>query len=390
MPASPRLRVRSLSIHAAYRCANAGACCSSGWEIPVEPAVEIGLRRAMTEGRLVPRDALRPVAGLPHGARVVLALVARTNRCVFQVAGPPSRCTVHERLGEEALPSACRQFPRVVTLTPLGASVTLSHYCPTAAGLLFDPPGPVRILEAPGAFPDSWPFDGLDAREALPPFLRPGVLASWAALERWEDHAVAILADPSLTPEEAVVRLADDAERARAWAPERGDFDAFFAEALAAPTAGPGARSHAPDPLATWDLVVSTVPPGQARPGRLAVSPAAAAPLAGETTRAPVRRWLAARAFASWLPLQGPGLRTTALGLAVSLAVLKAEMARGRLSAVPAGAATHGADGSSSLKEAIRRADLLLAHLADPQALADRLGACERPGAGVLASLRPA
>jgi hypothetical protein len=92
-----------------------------------------------------------------------------------------------------------------------------------------------------------------------------------------------------------------------------------------------------------------------------------------------VRRWLAARAFASWLALQGPGLRTTALGLVVALAVLRAELAR------------EAGEGRDGLVEAIRRADLLLAHLADPQALAARIGACERaPARGVLASLVPA
>ena len=389
MPASPPppgLRVRSLSIHAAYRCADAGACCSSGWDIPVEPDVEGGLRRAMAEGRLVPLDALRPAEGLPHGARVVLALAPRTGRCVFQQADPPSRCTVHQRLGEEALPSACRQFPRVVTLTPLGVSVTLSHYCPTAAGLLFDAPG-LRIVEAPRAFPASWPFDGLDAREALPPLLRPGVLASWAALERWEAHAVAVLADPSLGPEEAVGRLAADAERARAWIPERGGFEGFFAEALAASAADPDARPLALDPLAAWDLAASTVPAGLPLPPR--PPPAPIAPGRGASD-APVRRWLAARAFASWLPLQGLGLRSTALGLAVSLAVLRAETSREGASGAPAEDATHGADEAPALKEAIRRSDLLLVHLADPQALADRLAVCERGGAGVLASFGPA
>ena len=99
------------------------------------------------------------------------------------------------------------------------------------------------------------------------------------------------------------------------------------------------------------------------------MSPAAAAPLAGETTRAPVRRWLAARAFASWLPLQGHGLRTTALGLRRLARRAAGRVARGGLGG-PGPRRDAGADGSSSLKEAIRRADLLLAHLADPQALA--------------------
>jgi hypothetical protein len=66
-------RVRALSFHASYRCANAGVCCGSGWDIPVEPPAEETIRRAVDAGRLVPAGALRPAAGLPHGARVVLA-----------------------------------------------------------------------------------------------------------------------------------------------------------------------------------------------------------------------------------------------------------------------------------------------------------------------------
>jgi hypothetical protein len=92
----------------------------------------------------------------------------------------------------------------------------------------------------------------------------------------------------------------------------------------------------------------------------------------------PVRRWLAAKVFASWLNLQGQGLRTTVLGLRVALAVLRAEAARG---CAEAGRALD----AGLLKEAVRRADLLLVHLADPAALARRLSRCEsRPLDGSL------
>jgi hypothetical protein len=91
---------------------------------------------------------------------------------------------------------------------------------------------------------------------------------------------------------------------------------------------------------------------------------------AGPSLALPVRLWLASKAFASWLALQGEGLRTTVLGLRVALGVLRAEAARG---VAEAGRALD----ADLLKEAIRRADLLLVHLADPQALARRLSRCE-------------
>jgi len=264
-------------------------------------------------------------------------------------------------------PKAVRNRPSA-RISPLGVSVTLSHYCPTASRLLFDAPDPLRIVEAPPAFPPSWPFEGLDARDSLPPLLRPGVLASWPALERWEEHAVAALADDACSPEEAVARLADDAERARTWQPERGGFEALFDEALAGSRAP--SLALALDPLAAWDLVASTVSPGHPRPQRPASAAARPAGVAASEAQRAVRRWLAARAFASWLPLQGSGLRTTALGLAVALAVLRAEETRD--------AQSTATDEAARLEPAIRRADLLLVHLADPQALAARLAACEQ------------
>jgi hypothetical protein len=94
---------------------------------------------------------------------------------------------------------------------------------------------------------------------------------------------------------------------------------------------------------------------------------------------APVRYWLAAKAFASWLALQGEGLRTTVLGVRLALAVLRAEAARGA-------AEGEGSGGSPGLLEAIRRSDLLLVHLADPEALARRLSRVEGlPGSPVQA-----
>jgi hypothetical protein len=68
--------------------------------------------------------------------------------------------------------------------------------------------------------------------------------------------------------------------------------------------------------------------------------------------------------------LQGDGLRTTVLGLRVALGVLRAEAGRG---CAEAGRVLD----AGLLKQAVRRADLLLVHLVDPDALARRLSGCE-------------
>jgi len=350
-------RVRALSFHSRYRCCDSGACCSSGWDIPVEGG----------RSRVAAHDSTRRTAD----GRLVLRHDA-AGRCVF-LEGPPgsTRCAVHRQLGPEALPSACRQFPRVTLLTPLGVSVTLSHYCPTAAALLFEAPErPTRIVEDAPAFPPDWPYEGLDARSALPPLLRPGVLMSWAAHDRWETHVVATLTG-SRAPGQALARLAAEAETARRWAPPDGGFDRWFDAVLDASDLREAPLPVVAD-LEAWDLVAATVPEGNPRPPRPGVAAGAEAVPAGwAALRRPIGRWLASKAFASWLALQGDGLRTTVLGLQVALAVLRAEAVGACLRAGrPLDAAL--------LEGAVRRSDLLLLHLADPSTLAARLGRCER------------
>ena len=97
------------------------------------------------------------------------------GRCAFH-DGDAHRCEIHRVLGHDALPLSCRQFPRVVVLTPAGVSVGLSHYCPTAAGLLFSEGAPVAIVEDAPAFPRDAEYEGLDARASLGPLLRPDAL----------------------------------------------------------------------------------------------------------------------------------------------------------------------------------------------------------------------
>jgi len=371
------LRVRALSIHADYGCRDSGACCRAGWDIAVEPEIEAGLNAAVARGAL-PADPAwaRPLAGLPHGARVVLR-VSPAGECVFH---EPRACAVHTHLGAQALPSACRQFPRVASLTPLGVSVTLSHYCPTAAGLLFRDEPSLAVVEEPAAFPASWPFEGLDAREAFPPLLRPGVLASWPFLARFEAHAVATLADGE-APEAALASLAATAERLRAWSVNDGPFDPFADVVLGSPDQAPAASpASLEEAVGAWEQAARFVPDASLLPAsprsswRTDLDRLATHVDAGwSRLHAPIRRWLAAKAFGSWVALQGDGVRTTVASLRLALGVLRAEASRG--------CAAAGCElDASLLEEAFRRADLLLLHLVDVQALARGLSRCESAG----------
>ena len=58
-------------------------------------------------------------------------------------------------------------------------------------------------------------LEGLDAREALPPLLRPGMLTDLEGYDAWERAAIALLARNDLTAGSALAMLTQrDARRA--------------------------------------------------------------------------------------------------------------------------------------------------------------------------------
>jgi hypothetical protein len=363
----------------------------------VEPEVEDRLRSALRARALrVPAPRAAPAPGppghgrdgadphfrqvpyLPDGARVVFRHDAR-GRCVFLEPGRGNPCAVHRQLGFDRLAAACRDFPRVVTLSPLGVSITLSHYCPTAVGLLFRDDVPLAIRTDPPAFPPAWPYEGLDAREGFPPLLRPGVLMDWDSHDRWERWAVSILALEGPSAEEGVAVLSGAAEAARGWTPSDGAFGAFLEGCLA------GRNREAVEPawptfeecLRAWRETAAAVPVTglvPSLPEGLAEADTRWVRPSWPSLARPLRRYLAARAFASWCALQGEGLRTTVHLVRSALLVLRVESAR-------VCAAAPGPLEPERLQEAIRATDLLLVHLASPEELARRCSAVERRAA---------
>ncbi len=347
-------RVEALSLHADWQCRRSGACCSSGWPIAVE------------------RDAARRLASVFPPAslvrcrdRVVLATDAQ-GRCAFFEHDDGNACSIHRRLGHEALPLACRQFPRVSVESADRVSIALSHYCPSVAERLFED-RPLTIAAHSPSFPPDGEYVGLDARNALPPLLRPGVLLGWDGLAAWERGVVATLAADG-PPRIALARIAAAAERARAWSVERGPLpecveDSFAARHDLRPNPPPPARSD-------WELAACAVPDGVPKRSACDANPEVSARLESPPFDVVVRRYLASKAFGSWCALQGRGVRTSALLLRVSLGVAHVEAARA------CDAAGLPLD-RTLLREVVRAADLLLVHLVDPQALADLLSACE-------------
>jgi hypothetical protein len=261
-------------------------------------------------------------------------------------------------------------------LTPRGVSITLSHFCPTVAARCLDRRPALGIVRNAAAFPAQGRYEGLDARAALPPLLRREVLMCWESHALWERYSVATLAQDDLSPEAALYVLTESADRARAWRSGDGPLRAHLARGLDTrpeaarerlPAGGEGARR-----LGLHAGVIGAVPEALRRSdssGDLTGDAELVRPR-WASYGAAVRRYLAGRAFASWVALQGQGLRTTVFALVTSLAVLRVEAARlCRERDRPLD--------REILLEAFRAADRLSVHLAAPDRLADWLSRAE-------------
>ncbi len=368
--------VHALSTQADYACGHAGACCSSGWPIPVEHAVAQSMTAALAARRLSvvgltrEPDWLSRAGTMPDGVAGVLPC-GPDGTCVFHDRDG-RRCRVHGELGLDALPLSCRQFPRIVLVDPRGTFVTLSHYCPTAAARLFEP-RPLTIVCAPPAFPAGTAYDALDARDVLPPLLHPTVLMDAQAYDAWERMLVGGLARTDLPVEQALARAARLVEAVRGWRPGAESLTVRLRTAgqVAWETAAPAAWA----PAADWHARVRRAVPGglatPAAPPDVERALARWVDPAWRSFDAVVSRYVAAHAFASWTAYQGHGLRAVWRSVASALMVLRVEAAR------QARAAGRVLD-APLLLEAIRQSDLLLRHLCDRQGLADQWNALEQ------------
>jgi Fe-S-cluster containining protein len=299
---------KCLSFHARYKCQSSGACCSTGWTIPFTDK----------EFRHVKRLPLSPgvsFQSLSDGTR--LAGVRKDGTCTFLEDGT-HLCEIHRVGGHASLPLTCRMFPRLVLHDSRGTFISLSHFCPTAAAMLFEP-GPVGIVDAPSTLTSVGPLDGLDARKVWPPLLRPGMLMDLESYDTWERLAIEVLTRDGISSRDSL-------------------------DALDAATTGIARWSPGSTPLghAVLDTFATVAPPTAVL----------------EDHDPAVKRWLAARLFGSWIAYQGDGLATIVRYLYACLDTFTIELVRDR-----------------NPLEAIRRSDRLIVHESSSQKLATLLNA---------------
>jgi hypothetical protein len=265
------------------------------------------------------------------------------------------------------LPATCRHFPRLAVRDARGTFISLTHYCPTAAGSLFRDDVRIEIVEDPPAFPDA-DYEGLVVTsDDWPPLLRPDCLADAQSYAAWERHMVATCADESVSPESVVATLERDARIVRSVSP------ATSAAIMTAIEQLPVERITAPVPetldvsLVHYHQVLNAVP-DEWRPeaDTRDLTECYRQYVADRWTafHAPLRRYLAAKAFASWTAYQGRGFLTIVRGLEAALALVRVEAARRcRDANCPLNA--------NLLYEAFRHADFTLNHLASGDELAE-------------------
>ena len=363
--------VYALSIHADYQCHQSGVCCTSDWDVPVELPLFRSLEQALAAG------TVRPAAE-PHNGDPILmtgddlpdeaaAMVARTSTgdCVFYHRGS-GLCVVHRDAGHEQLPATCQHFPRLAVRDGRGTSITLTHYCPTAAAMLFRDDVVLEIVDAPPAFPQA-DYEGLVMTpEDWPPLLHPRMLMDLAGYDAWERHMIACCAREGISPESVIATLDRDARQLRRYSRTSGS----IAEAVAAlPQTSVQADPHRvlDASLPVYADLLKAVPADMMpEPDETGLDLAYANGVAAqwEDWRLPLTRFVAAKAFASWTAYQGRGVLTIVRGLEAALGLVRVEAAR----QVRNAGRVLDAD---LLREAFRQADFLLNHLAAGDELAE-------------------
>ena len=353
------VRARCLSFHAAYRCRHAGECCRAGWDVEVEPHIV----EAVTAGRILPViSTTMPFERLTEGTGFAPARTS-SGECAFH---HNDRCSLQQCGSEAMLPSACRHFPRVFLRDARGLLLTLSHFCPTAASLLFETRA-VDVVEVPATLMVAEPIEGLDARDALPPLVRPGLLADSAGYEAWEQAVVRTFLETG-DADHALSRTESATERVRAWRPTDGP----LAQAVEKAFRNAPGRTQCPSLSTAFDLVRELTGPHPLMdvPPTFIDDWERVRAIASDALRQPAARYLAASAFGNWIAYRGQGFRSIVAWLRACHDVLRLQLVRYVRDRQTVSAA--------DLVEPIRMADYIMIHTVDSLAFGRAAAALER------------
>jgi hypothetical protein len=327
------------------------------------------LTEALESGRLKPAagsETLPPFILGPDLPDEAAAMFQRTSDglCVF-LERSSRLCIVHRDLGEPALAATCRHFPRLAVHDRRGTSVALSHFCPTAASMLFRDDVSLAIVEDPPAFPPI-DYDGLDVTdEDLPPLLHPRMLMDLDAYTQWERHMVARCADVTRPPESTLATLRRDAALIGKWRPGVSSLADAIAQLPSEGVEAPAAQTLRPSLELFRDAMTAVPDEFKPEPDEKGLDGAFLTYVLPQWNRfhPPLNRYIAAKSFATWTAYQGRGVATIVRGIEAAVALVRVEASRQCRDAVRALDA-------DLLLEAFRSADFILNHLAVGEDLA--------------------
>ena len=293
-----------------------------------------------------------------RGGGTQLRIAHTGGACVFRTGGA---CEIHRDGGESALPVSCRHFPRVILRDQRGTFTSLSHFCPTAAALLFQPDGRLQRVAAGPSLTCREPIEGMDAREALPPLLHPRMLADVEGYDAWERSVIDTLARAQAA-DTALDQIELATEDVRRWTPSQGSLAGAVRAAFATPLRPVTMARH------TRELgIVRAMYRGDVSldlPGDHAAAWHRLLPDHKRDLHRAIANYLAARTFANWIAYEGRGLRTVIAWLRACHDVLRAIALSGRQE--------REALTQDELLEAIRLTDLIMLHSIDSHAFATR------------------
>jgi hypothetical protein len=250
--------------------------------------------------------------------------------------------------------------------------ISLSHFCPTAASMLMAEGGlDIVIARPPLELPP--PLEGLDARDALPPLVRPGLLCDVDGYQAWEEAGIATFAREDLTSDQSLNVIAAATDDVREWQPRAETLRERVARAFAA--AGPVEMANGDAQKRVMEIVVALsarratdIAPVDRFEDRWAQHVAHHfAPF-----ERPMKNYLAARLFANWIAYQGRGLRSIVEWLRTCAAVVRHNVLERVLE-------SGSAPVDEDFIEAVRTADLLLLHMLDTSAFGKHVAPIEGP-----------
>jgi len=177
------MEIRKPAYYDDFHCL-AGSCpdsCCKEWDVWVDPDTASFYRSL--PGPL--GDRLRSVLKEEDGVTV---MTIEDGRCpMWRRDG---LCRIHSELGEEALCDTCREFPRISHDFGDFVELQLELSCPEAARLILtSPDAPAELREVPGGEPGDYEPEEMEEMLAL------------------REALLRILADPALTPAQAILKL---------------------------------------------------------------------------------------------------------------------------------------------------------------------------------------